>query len=60
MHATEPNQECVVGRGIQPALSRVYDRVDEVLREELAGTTVSDVLDGVMRRQRRRNARTGN
>jgi DNA-binding IscR family transcriptional regulator len=26
MHAAEPNQECVVGRGIQPALSRVYDR----------------------------------
>jgi Rrf2 family protein len=53
MHAAEPNQECVVGRGIQPALSRVYDRADHVLREELATTTVADVLDGVLRQRRR-------
>jgi Rrf2 family protein len=57
MHAAEPNQECVVGRGIQPALSRVYDRADHVLREELATTTVADVLDSVVRHRRRQSAK---
>ena len=57
MHAAEPNQECVVGRGIQPALSRVYDRADRVLRDELATTTVADILDGVLRQRRRQAAK---
>jgi DNA-binding IscR family transcriptional regulator len=44
MHRTEPNQECPVGRGIQPALGRVYDGVDRVLRRELGRTSIADVL----------------
>ena len=44
MHRVEPNQECVVGAGIQPALTTAYDRVDQALRAELAATTVADVL----------------
>ena len=44
MHSAEPNQACPVGRGIQPALSRVYQRVDDALRRELATTSISDVL----------------
>jgi Rrf2 family protein len=48
MHRAEPNQGCVVGAGIQPALKSVYARLDEALRAELAGTTVEDVLKDVL------------
>jgi Rrf2 family protein len=48
MHHCEPNQECVIGSGIQPALGNVYGRLDEVLRDELARTSVDDVLAGIL------------
>lgn len=44
MHAARPSQACPVGRGIQPALARVYQRVDGALRDELARTSIADVL----------------
>ncbi|MEO3827741.1 Rrf2 family transcriptional regulator [Actinomadura sp. B10D3] len=44
LHSTLPNQECPVGRGIQPALRRVYGDVDEAVRRRLAGTSIEDVL----------------
>lgn len=57
LHATEPNQQCPVGRGIQPALARLYDRADEALRTQLATTTVADVLNDVTAPRKRRAAR---
>lgn len=48
MHRAEPNQNCVVGVGIQPALTTVYGRVDQALRTELAATNVADVLKDVL------------
>jgi DNA-binding IscR family transcriptional regulator len=48
LHHTEPNQACPVGRGIRPALGQVYDGVEQVVRRQLAGTTVADVLDQTM------------
>ncbi|WP_214413910.1 Rrf2 family transcriptional regulator [Sphaerisporangium fuscum] len=44
LHHTEPNLECPVGRGIRPALSGVYSRVERVVRQELADTSIADVL----------------
>ncbi|MBG7697632.1 Rrf2 family transcriptional regulator [Streptomyces sp. MC1] len=44
LHRTEPNPECPVGRGIRPALSGVYGRVEQVMRQELAETSIADVL----------------
>jgi Rrf2 family protein len=44
MHHTEPNLECPVGRGIRPALDRVYGGVDQALRHELRRTSIADVL----------------
>lgn len=44
LHHTEPNLECPVGRGIRPALSGVYGRVELVMRRELADTSIADVL----------------
>jgi Rrf2 family protein len=48
LHRAEPNQDCVVGAGIQPALKSVYGRLDRALRAELAATTVADVLKDVL------------
>jgi DNA-binding IscR family transcriptional regulator len=44
MHRGEPNLECPVGRGIRPALGRVYGEIEQALRRELACTSVADVL----------------
>ena len=44
LHHAEPNLECPVGRGIRPALSRVYGEIDKTLRRELAAVSVADVL----------------
>ncbi|MEU3535706.1 Rrf2 family transcriptional regulator [Streptomyces murinus] len=44
MHRTPPNQECPVGRGIQPAIGKIYDRAEAAVRQELAASTLADVL----------------
>jgi Rrf2 family protein len=48
LHATPPNQACPVGRGVGPALGRVYGSVDEALRRQLARTSIEDVLDDTL------------
>jgi Rrf2 family protein len=45
LHASTPSQACPVGRGIGPALCRVYGSIDEALRNKLAVTSVEDVLN---------------
>jgi DNA-binding IscR family transcriptional regulator len=44
LHHGEPNLECPVGLGIRPALSQVYDGIEQALRRELADVSVADVL----------------
>jgi len=44
MHHTEPNLNCPVGRGIQPALHGLYHGAEQALREELERTSIADVL----------------
>jgi DNA-binding IscR family transcriptional regulator len=44
MHASPPGHECHVGHGIQPVLTRAFERATAALRESLAQTTVADVL----------------
>ena len=48
LHRATPDQGCVVGFGIRPAMQGVYDRTEATLREELAGTTLADVLRDVL------------
>ncbi|MFE3137671.1 Rrf2 family transcriptional regulator [Streptomyces scopuliridis] len=48
MHRAEPNLDCPVGFGIRPAMQSVYDGIDVVLRDELARTTLADVLRNVL------------
>jgi Rrf2 family protein len=57
LHPSQPNQGCPVGRGIQPALRHVYGGVEEVLRAELARTTVADVLEETLATRQRSNRR---
>ena len=44
MHHTEPNLQCPVGRGIQPALGAVYGAIEQTVRRELGRTSIADVL----------------
>ena len=44
MHHTEPNLECPVGYGIRPVLGELYGGIDATLRDELARTSIADVL----------------
>ena len=49
MHHTEPNIECPVGRGIQPALHGLYRGAEKAVRAELAGMSIADVLRETLR-----------
>ncbi|PTQ12192.1 transcriptional regulator [Sphingomonas oleivorans] len=44
LHASTPNQACPIGRGIRPALGRVYGSLDALLRRHLAGMTIEEML----------------
>src|SRR6185437_15618274 len=48
MHHATPDQGCVVGFGIRPAMQGTYDRIEKTLRGELARTTLADVLRDVL------------
>jgi Rrf2 family protein len=49
MHHSEPNMECPVGKGIRPALGRVYQGAEQALRRELQCTSIADVLRQTLR-----------
>lgn len=53
MHRTTPDQGCVVGHGIQPAMRDIYQDIEETLRHELAGVTLEKVLTDVLAAPRR-------
>lgn len=44
MHHTPPNPECNIGCGIGDALEDVYASIQHTLEQELAHTTIADVL----------------
>jgi Rrf2 family protein len=48
LHREEPDQNCVVGAGIQPAMLGVFDQLENTLRRELASTTLEEVLREVL------------
>lgn len=48
LHSSPPDAECYVGYGIQPALSRVYERATAAMCESLAQTSISDILHDTM------------
>jgi DNA-binding IscR family transcriptional regulator len=44
LHHTPPNPKCVIGHGIGSTLQGIYDGVQHTLEQELARTTIADVL----------------
>jgi Rrf2 family protein len=48
MHRATPDQDCVIGYGIQPAMQCIYDGIEETLRRELSHVTLEDVLRDVL------------
>ncbi|GCE21291.1 Rrf2 family transcriptional regulator [Dictyobacter kobayashii] len=44
LHHSLPNQKCVIGKGIQPALTRFYSDTEAAMKRQLAQSTVADVL----------------
>jgi Rrf2 family protein len=44
LHASPPNPNCYVVRGLKPALNRLYDGLETQLQRQLAKTTVAQVL----------------
>lgn len=47
LHRNEPSDRCPVARGIRPVLLPIYARVDEVVRAQLARTTLDDILRAI-------------
>ncbi|AYL39780.1 Rrf2 family transcriptional regulator [Streptomyces fungicidicus] len=48
LHRTAPDQGCVVGHGIQPAMQNIYEGIEQTLRHELARVTLENVLRDVL------------
>ncbi len=48
MHASPPSRTCPVGRGIQPALTKVYGSLEKQLRERLAKTHLIQVVADIV------------
>jgi Rrf2 family protein len=44
MHRGRPNQACPVGRGIQPALLRIYRSAEHAVRAELSAVSIESLL----------------
>ena len=44
LHASPPNPQCPIGRGLPSALRRVYGTLEDEMRRHLARTTVDEVL----------------
>jgi len=44
LHHSSPNQTCPIGRGIQPALRHFYSEAETAMKQQLARTTLADVL----------------
>jgi Rrf2 family protein len=45
LHHTLPNQDCPVGRGIQPAMEHFYRDAEAAMKQQLAQVSVAQVLD---------------
>jgi Rrf2 family protein len=44
LHASPPNRQCPIGRGVQPALKKVYGALETQLSQRLLRTTLAQVF----------------
>jgi Rrf2 family protein len=49
LHAVPPNRNCPIGRGVQPALKKIYGALEEQLRGRLSKITLAQVFADTMR-----------
>ena len=49
MHSTPPNPACTVGRNIQSVLGEVYQSAEQKLQDDLARTSIKDLLRSVQK-----------
>jgi Rrf2 family protein len=56
LHRTLPDQDCAVGRHIQPILQSTMDKAVAAMKTELGKVTVADVARSVARRDRAHSA----
>lgn len=49
-----PNCQCHIGRNIHDALREPFARVNQAVRESLAGTTIADIAAFITERERDR------
>jgi len=54
LHPQVPNPDCPVGRHIQASLEGIMDDAERALESELAKRTISDLVEDVRKRERRR------
>ena len=57
LHREQPNPECPVGRNIQALLTGRFGEATRALEDDLARTTIADVLYEVAERGKRRGRR---
>lgn len=57
LHRGEPNAGCAVGNNIQALLTERFDQATRALEEELARTTIADLLQDVDERTKKRGRR---
>jgi Rrf2 family protein len=57
LHREEPDPACPVGRNIQALLTARFDGAARALQEELARTTIADLLHDVAQRTRKGSRR---
>lgn len=51
LHANVPNPHCPVGRNIQDVLVEIFDQMDSLIADALAGISIADVLKQVSCRE---------
>ncbi|MBW0434018.1 transcriptional regulator [Leptospira yasudae] len=48
MHSKSPNKKCICGHAIQPILTKVYDKAQKVLEEELGSTNLDSITREIL------------
>nr|WP_202893302.1 Rrf2 family transcriptional regulator [Kribbella italica] len=48
LHRASPDEGCVIGHGVQPALQDVYAGIEGTVRTQLSKTTLEDILQAVL------------